>query len=66
MSGLVDEILVPAYATSVGLIHYGAKMLPSGETNALFNLERMGKFTGKLPGKGAAGKLIELLKSFLP
>lgn len=64
ISGLVDEILTPAFATSVGLIHYGAKLSPAQTSQPLFS--RMGKLTGKLPVKGILGKIIETLKPFLP
>lgn len=65
ISGLVDEILIPAYAASVGIVRYGSKMLPEAQSQ-FFNLDSVGKFTGKLPVKGFLGKVIESLKSFLP
>ncbi len=60
VSGLVDEILAPAFATGVGLIQYGAKLSPQeGST-------RGGKLSNKLPIKGIMGKILDVLKPFLP
>lgn len=64
ISGLVDEILTPAFATSVGLVMYGAKMTPH-ESQTPF-LGRMGRLGGKLPVKGVVGKILDMLKPFLP
>ncbi|MBI5620300.1 cell division protein FtsA [Candidatus Gottesmanbacteria bacterium] len=63
ISGLIDEIMTPAYATSVGLLLYGAKSGKSGTGGGLMNLTRLG---GKIQIKGIAGKVIDLVKSFLP
>ncbi len=60
VTGLVDEILSPGYAASVGLIHYGAKHMPSNTPSVL------GKIGAKMPGKGILGKIFETFKSFLP
>jgi len=56
VSGLIDEIQSPAYATSVGLIIFGShvsksKMLPS---------------VGITQVKGFFGKLVNWVKSFMP
>lgn len=64
ITGLVDEILTPVYATSVGLVQYGARM-PQEQTQPQF-FSRMSKLTGKLPVKGMVGKILEALKPFLP
>lgn len=61
--GLIDEIMTPSFATSVGLIHYGAK-IGKNEDNSLF--DTMSKVTGKISLKGAAGKMLETIKSLLP
>lgn len=66
ISGLVDEILVPSYAASVGLIHYGVKMIPESSSSQLFKFSKMGKIAGKIPTKGAMEKLIDVIKSFMP
>lgn len=63
VTGLIDEIMTPAYATSVGLLLYGAKA-GKPEGSAIFG--NLGKMTGKIQVKGIAGKMIELVKSFLP
>ncbi len=65
-TGLVDEILVPPFAASAGLVQYGARMMPAETTGALFNFGKVGKMGGKLPVKGIAAKIISALKSFLP
>lgn len=64
VAGLVDEILLPSAAASVGLIHYGVKKLPVESTTHI--LGGMGKITEKLPLKGFMGKVVDLLKPFLP
>jgi cell division protein FtsA len=63
MSGLIDEITTAAYATSVGLLLYGGKM-DKGEGSALFS--GFGKIGEKVQIKGLAGKVLDLVKSFLP
>jgi len=59
ISGLVDDVLNPAYATPVGLILYGLKEEPQ---EPLTNLGK--KF--KLSPKGALGKVLESIKNLLP
>ncbi len=61
ITGLVDEILTPAYATSVGLVRYGANNSTEETTQPLLH-----KFSGKMPFKGIWGKLGDILKPFLP
>ncbi len=62
-SGLVDEIMTPAFASSVGLLLYGGKN-DRGE-NATF-LQSFGRIGQKVQIKGIAGKVIDLVKSFMP
>lgn len=62
--GLVDEILQPGYATSAGLIQYGAKMMPQTSGTPLFG--KFTKISSKLPVKGMVGKILDAFKSFLP
>lgn len=63
ISGLIDEIISPAYAAGVGLLLYGAQT-GKGETGGgLASLTRLGS---KIQVKGIAGKVIDLIKSFLP
>lgn len=63
MSGLIDEITSPAFATSVGLLLYGAKIEKAPVSGAFAGLTRLGS---KIQVKGIAGKVIDLVKSFLP
>jgi len=60
VSGLVDDILTPAYAVPVGLLIYG-----SGQGFKEENLMSFSK-RFKLPTKGLAGKLISTIKDLLP
>jgi cell division ATPase FtsA len=59
MSGLIDDITTPEYATAIGLLQYGATMI---ENESLTKLG--GKF--KLPVMGFAGKIIDTIKELLP
>ncbi|RPJ03708.1 MAG: hypothetical protein EHM28_14795, partial [Spirochaetaceae bacterium] len=63
VSGLIDEITNSAYTTSVGLLLYGASNEKTGE-GAFFS--GFGKIGEKVQIKGIAGKLIDLVKSFMP
>lgn len=64
INGLVDDILTPAYASSVGLILYGSKMSTSDSGRA--SLPQLGKIVQGVPIKGAGKKMVDLIKSFLP
>lgn len=64
ISGLVDEILTPTYATAVGLVLYATKA--GAMVREKFSLNKFGKMVGKIPIQGVAGKLVNLFKSFLP
>jgi len=59
VSGLVDDIMVPAFATPIGLILYGAAQEPK---------DRFSPFGKRLrlPTKGIAGKIIESIRDLLP
>jgi cell division protein FtsA len=63
ISGLIDEITTPAYAASVGLLLYGGKNDRS-ESGAIFS--GFGKIKDRVQVKGLAGKVVDLIKSFLP
>jgi len=63
ISGLIDEITTPTFAASVGLILYGIK---SEKTEGSSVFGGLGKVADRLPGKSIAGKVIDLVKSFLP
>ena len=62
VTGLVDEIMTPAYVASFGLLLYGLKS--DKVEGPLFG--GFGKLSDKIQIKGIAGKVIDLVKSFLP
>ncbi|MBX4206078.1 cell division protein FtsA, partial [Candidatus Microgenomates bacterium] len=63
VTGLIDDIMTPAYATGIGLILYGAQRgVFSQQQNNLSN--QFKKI--KLPTKGIFGKLTETIKDLLP
>lgn len=68
--GLIEELASPQYATSVGLILYGA--VHGKETHAskpslsLPNMGQFGKMAQNLPLKGILPKVIGFFKNFLP
>jgi cell division protein FtsA len=64
LTGLVDEIKSPAYATGWGLIMYGVKNAKGIKPSS--SIKSMGKLVGKIPLKGAWDKTVKLIKSFLP
>lgn len=59
LSGLIEEIDSPAFASSAGLILYGSAQKSSGEM-------RLPVLSGSLPLRGLLQKGISLVKSFLP
>ncbi|MDP3948303.1 MAG: hypothetical protein Q8P87_01190, partial [bacterium] len=59
LSGLVEEIDSPLFATSSGLILYGATQGPQGHLH-------IPVLSGSLPIKGMIQRGIDLVKSFLP
>lgn len=64
LTGLIDEIKSPAFATSWGLIEYGHKNFKGVKSDSPFKI--MGKFVNKIPVKGVLDKGVKLIKSFLP
>ena len=64
MSGLIDDIISPAFATSVGLILFAGQK--GYESSSRFGLPNVGKFMGKVQIKGGLGKVLDFIKSFLP
>lgn len=63
ITGLIDEILTPAYTASVGLVLLSTTV-GGGEGGLSFSgLRKMGE---RIQIKGAAGKVIDFVKSFLP
>lgn len=63
LTGLIDEIQGPAFATAVGLVHYGKRSLTGRSRSGSLGLARIAR---KLPVKGALSKGLEFVKSFLP
>lgn len=63
ITGLIDEILSPMFASSIGLLIYAAKTEKGVEKPSMKGLSDI---THRLPIKGLAGKMLELVKSFLP
>lgn len=61
--GLIDEITTPAYTSSVGLLLYAGKA--DKDEGGRF-LSGLGKIGERVQIKGIAGKLIDLVKSFMP
>ncbi len=63
VTGLIDEILSSTFATSVGLLIYAAK---GEKTTERASMKGLTDLTNRLPIKGMAGKIVEMVKSFLP
>lgn len=59
VGGLIDDIMMPSFATSVGLLLYGARDIPNE------NLTSFAKKI-KLPSSGIFNKLIDSIKNLLP
>jgi cell division protein FtsA len=59
VSGLIDDVITPAFSTCVGLLLYGAKAKPTE------NLTSFSKKM-KLPSVGIFSKLIDSIKNLLP
>lgn len=64
VTGLIDEILSPSYTAAVGLLLWGEKSAKGESSVSLFS--GLGKMKGNFQVKGLAGKLVNLIKSFLP
>lgn len=64
VTGLIDDVLSPAFATSLGLVVYGAKMEET--TEGKISLTQIGKMLKNVPLGGVTHKITELLKSLLP
>lgn len=59
VGGLIDDIITPAYATSIGLVLYGAKAEQG--TNETPFTKRF-----KIPSQGIVSKLVDKIKDLLP
>lgn len=64
ISGLIDDVLSPAYATCLGLISYGSKAQKTEPSKISFG--NLGKFANKIPMGGLAQKAADFIKSLLP
>lgn len=64
LSGLIDEIQSPGFSCAVGLVLYASKSGVSVKEK--FSFDRLTRFAGKIPIKGVGGKVVDLVKSFLP
>lgn len=64
VSGLIDEIIQPGYACAVGLVQQGAATGISSKEK--FSFGRLTKYVEKFPIGGIAGKIVDMVKSFLP
>lgn len=64
ITGLIDEIMTPSFAASIGLILYAAKTGISLKEK--FSFDKLTRMVGKFPMQGAASKFVDLVKSFLP
>jgi cell division protein FtsA len=65
VSGLIDEIMTPAYTAVVGLLLWGHKLGKSETASPFSGIGKFGKGSG-FQVKGLAGKVVNLIKSFLP
>lgn len=64
LSGLVDEIKSPSFATAWGLIEYGVKNSKGVKSSS--PIKKFGQIFQKIPVKGIFSKVFKLIKSFLP
>lgn len=64
VTGLIDDVMTPAFATSVGLILYAANA--NYYQNSKFSLPGVKQLVGRIQIKGVFGKVAEIVKSFLP
>jgi cell division protein FtsA len=61
VSGLIDEIMTPGFTTSVGLLLWGGQLSRSEQGTSSAS-----RFGQRVAMKGIAGKVLDLVKSFLP
>lgn len=64
ITGLVDEIMTPAYSSATGLVIFGAKT--GGFKKERLSFNGIGGVMSKIPIQGIAGKVVDAVKSFLP
>jgi len=65
LSGLIEEISNPDFTTSYGLIIYGVKNSQKSAASS-FSFIKIGELIKGVPVGGAANKVIQFIKSFLP
>jgi len=65
LSGLIEEINTPDFASAYGLILYGLRTAGKSEGKS-FSFNKLGNIMGKIPVGGAVKKTIDFIKSFLP
>ncbi|MFC1646827.1 cell division protein FtsA [Patescibacteria group bacterium] len=63
ISGLIDEIITPAHSAGAGLLLYGAKV---DSSEGFRSFTSFSKIKDSVQIKGIAGKVVDLVKSFLP
>jgi cell division protein FtsA len=64
LTGLIDDVQTPDFASSTGLVLYGSK--EEGWQEGGFSLASLGKSLERIPVRGFAGRAVDLIKSFLP
>lgn len=65
VSGLIDEIEDPSFASAVGLILYGARLETGGKERSFVSFNFLSKFD-QIPVKGLIGHLTDVVKKILP
>jgi len=63
VNGLIDEIITPAYTTGTGLLLYGIQYRGTETSTAFGGISKIGS---RIQVKGIAGKVFDLIKSFMP
>lgn len=66
ITGLIDEIENPAFASSIGLIKHAKKLFDESEVTPSGNFLKSMPAIDKIPLKGVFGKLVNMIKSLLP
>jgi cell division protein FtsA len=61
VGGLVDDIMIPSFATTIGLLHYGASQLPEENLTSLAKKMKLPK-----SGLGMFGKVLNSIRDLLP
>ena len=64
VSGLVDDVLTPAYAAPLGLVIYGSRSTQVEGSKISFG--QIGKIAQRIPVGGLARNIVDFLKSLLP